>query len=110
MVFFSIKNQEKIAKIYEYNAENTEIRKAIFSKNEQWLFLANSSAGLKIISIKYNENHIFKEFTIASIFYTNYMSAFALVISSDDKYAYVIDNWDALYIAELDNVYKLNPI
>ncbi|EGR32546.1 hypothetical protein IMG5_078340 [Ichthyophthirius multifiliis] len=98
--------KSEIKYLAQFNTKSNIIHMVTVSEDGQWIFLGDDLNGLMVLKLLQIEQFQFT-FVKAAQGFTKWKT-WAVKITKDKKYAYCLDNWNGIFIANLSFLYSLN--
>ncbi|KAL4460650.1 hypothetical protein ABPG73_000185 [Tetrahymena malaccensis] len=102
LVAYNITDKKNPQQIGAYFSDSAQVRRAILANDNSFLYLADDVNGLVLLKIQQVPEF---QLIVATTGGSTWWQAWAVAVTSEKRYAYVVDNWDGLWIADLQNVY-----
>ncbi|EDK31427.2 calpain family cysteine protease (macronuclear) [Tetrahymena thermophila SB210] len=102
LIAYNISDITNPQQIGAYFSDSAQVRRAVIANDNSFLYLADDINGLVLLKIQQVPEF---QLIVATTGGSTLWQSWALAITSDKRYAYVIDNWDGIWITDLQNVY-----
>ncbi|KAL4460652.1 hypothetical protein ABPG73_000187 [Tetrahymena malaccensis] len=102
LIAYNITDMKNPQQIGAYFSDSAQVRRAVLANDNSFLYLADDINGLVLLKIQKVPEF---QLIIATTGGSTWWQSWAVAITSEKRYAYVVDNWDGLWIADLQNVY-----
>ncbi|KAL4445578.1 hypothetical protein ABPG74_006129 [Tetrahymena malaccensis] len=102
LIAYNITDVTNPQQIGAYFSNSAQVRRAVIANDNSFLYLADDVNGLVLLKIQQVPEF---QLIIATTGGSTWWQSWAIAVTSDKRYAYVMDNWDGIWITDLQHVY-----